>query len=252
MGFDIYTLIFLALAVFIFFRLRAVLGQRTGNERPPIDPLRRGKPPARDGGRESGRETGRETGKVIPLPAPRGSEPVMTSLAEPNSGDLKPAGPRWAGLAEEGSPLASGLDAIAATDKAFDAAAFVTGARRAYEMIVTAFNTGDVKQLRTLLSREVLDAWTQVIQEREARGERVEANFVAIDKADLASASVRGRTAQIAVRFVSQIISVTRDREGAVVDGSAEDIKSVTDLWTFARDAGSGDPNWRLVATDEA
>lgn len=238
MGFDVYTLIFLALAVFIFVRLRAVLGQRTGNERPPVDPLRRDR-------REDARESARESGKVIPLPASRTPEPAGAS-SQPLTAD------RWKGIAEPGSPLATGLDALVTTDKTFNAVAFVEGAKRAYEMIVMAFNTGDTKQLKGLLTREVYDRWAQVIQDRESRGERVEASFVSIDTAELVSAQLRGRTAQIGVRFVSQIISATHDREGKVLEGSAEEIQPVTDLWTFSREVNASDPNWRLAATDEA
>jgi predicted lipid-binding transport protein (Tim44 family) len=61
---------------------------------------------------------------------------------------------------------------------------------------------------------------------------------------------LRGRTAQITVRFVSQLISVTRDKSGNVIEGNAEKVTDVTDVWTFARDLSSRDPNWKLVATE--
>ena len=86
--------------------------------------------------------------------------------------------------------------------------------------------------------------------EREKRGETVETRFVSIDKADITAAEMRGRTAQVTVRFVSQLISATRDKEGNVIDGNAEKVTDVTDVWTFARDVSSRDPNWKLVATE--
>ena len=61
---------------------------------------------------------------------------------------------------------------------------------------------------------------------------------------------LRNRTAQIKVRFVSQIISVTRDKAGTVIDGDPEKVTDVTDIWTFARNLPSRDPNWKLVATE--
>ncbi len=73
---------------------------------------------------------------------------------------------------------------------------------------------------------------------------------MSIDKSDIIGAEVRGRTAQVTVRFVSQLISVTRDRNGNVIDGSPEKVTDVTDVWTFARDVSSRDPNWKLVATE--
>jgi len=230
--FDIYTIIFLALAVFIFLRLRSVLGQRTGRERPPYDPYS-----ARDAVRTPAND------KVVALPT-RGPEPATTSAAPPAPVD------RWKGIAEPGSGLAAGLDAILADDGSFDIKHFLAGARGAYEMIVTAFAEGDRRNLRNLLSREVYDGFEAAIREREARGEKAQTRFVSIDKADIVAAELRGRTAQITLRFLSQLVSVTHDRTGAVIDGSPDKVAEVTDVWTFARDVSSRDPNWKLVATE--
>ena len=103
-------------------------------------------------------------------------------------------------------------------------------------MIVNAFAEGDRRTLKNLLSREVYDGFEAAISEREKRGETVETRFVSIDKADIAAAEMRGRTAQVTVRFVSQLISATRDKDGNVIDGNAEKVTDVTDVWTFARD----------------
>src|SRR5205085_2084948 len=229
--FDIYTIIFLALAVFIFLRLRSVLGQRTGRERPPYDPY-------------SAREAARTTDNVVSLP-PRSAEPAPTPAAE-----AEPAADRWKGIAEQGSPAAIGLDALLAQDPAFDVRHFLTGARAAYEMIVTAYAQGDRRTLKNLLSKEVYDGFEQAIKDRETRGEKAETRFVSIDKADITAAEVKGRTAQVTVRFVSQLVSVTRDKDGNVIDGSPDKVTDVTDVWTFARDLSSRDPNWKLVATE--
>ncbi len=233
--FDIYTIIFLALAVFIFLRLRSVLGQRTGRERPPYDPYS-----ARDAVRSPATEK-----KVVALPqrgADAASRPTDTS---------PPPAERWKDVAESGSAVAAGRDAIAAADSGFDAKHFVTGARAAYEMIVTAFAGGDRRQLRSLLSREVYDGFDAAITERERRSETAETRFVSIDGSTVTAAELRNRTtAQITVRFVSKLISATRDRSGAVVDGSADKVTDVTDVWTFARDVSSRDPNWKVIATE--
>jgi len=230
--FDIYTIIFLALAVFIFLRLRSVLGQRTGRERPPYDPYS-----ARDAVRGSTNDN------VVTLPG-RSSEAAVKPV-EP----VEPA-ERWKGVAEAGSPVAAGLDAIARDEAGFDAKHFVTGARAAYEMIVSAYAQGDRRALKNLLSREVYEGFEAAIRDRETKGETSETRFVSIDKSDITAADMRGRTAQVTVRFVSQLVSVTRDRNGAVVEGSPEKVTDVTDVWTFARDLSSRDPNWKLVATE--
>jgi predicted lipid-binding transport protein (Tim44 family) len=227
--FDIYTIIFLALAVFIFFRLRSVLGQRTGAERPPIDPY---------AGRD--RAAGDSAGKVVALPTRHTEAPVIA--------DTPPA-ERWKGIAEAGTPVASGLDAILARDTGFDAKHFVAGAKGAYEMIVSAFAEGDRKTLKQFLSKEVYDGFEGALRDREQRGEKVETRFVSIDRADVVGAEVRGNMAQITLRFASQLISATRDTSGEVIEGSADKVTSMTDEWTFARDVTSRDPNWKLVAT---
>jgi predicted lipid-binding transport protein (Tim44 family) len=230
--FDIYTIIFLALAVFIFLRLRSVLGQRTGRERPPYDPYSS----ARDAIRPAPGD------KVVALP---GRAPDTAKPVEP----VEPVD-RWKGIAEPGSALAAGLDAIAGEDKSFDPKHFLTGARAAYDMIVTAYAAGDRRQLKGLLGREVYEGFENAIKEREQRGETVETRFVSIDGADLTAAEQRGKTAQVTVRLRSQLISVTRAKDGAVIDGNPDKVTDVTDVWTFARDVSSRDPNWKLVATE--
>jgi predicted lipid-binding transport protein (Tim44 family) len=231
--FDIYTIIFLALAVFIFLRLRSVLGQRTGRERPPYDPYA-----PRDAVRGATNDNvvtlpGRATAEGTQKP-PESSEPVE----------------RWKGIAESGSAVATGLDAIVREDKTFDAKHFVAGARAAYEMIVLAYAEGDRRSLKNLLSREVYEGFEAAIRERENKGETVETRFVSIDKSDITATELRARVAQITVRFVSQLISVTRDKANNVIEGNPDKVTDVTDVWTFARDLSSRDPNWKLVATE--
>ncbi len=126
----------------------------------------------------------------------------------------------------------------------------MAGGRAAYEMIVTAYAAGDRRQLKDLLAREVYEGFETAIREREQRGEKIESRFVSIEAAEIIAAELRGKTAQITVRFVSQLVSVTRDRAGAVIDGSPDKVTTVTDVWTFARDISSRDPNWKLVATE--
>jgi predicted lipid-binding transport protein (Tim44 family) len=226
--FDIYTIIFVALAVFIFLRLRSVLGQRTGRERPPYDPFS---------------VRGSTGDKVVTLP---------TRAVEQAAKPVEPVEPvdRWKGIAASGSATAAGLDAIFATDKTFDPRHFLTGARAAYEMIVVAFAQGDRRILREWLSKDVYDSFEAVIRERESRGETTESRFVSIDTTEIAGAELRGRTAHLTVRFVSQLVSVTRDKSGNVTDGNPDAVTDVTDAWTFARDVSSRDPNWKLVATE--
>jgi predicted lipid-binding transport protein (Tim44 family) len=233
---DVTTIIFLALAVFVIWRLRSVLGQKTGHEKPPLDPFsrREAAPPPGPGPRPAG-------DNVVRLPG-ASNGPAATTV------ELAPD--RWNGVAEPGSPVAAGLDEIARIEPAFDARGFVEGAKMAYEMIVTAFAQGDRKILKNLLSRDVYEGFERAIVERERQGQKAETTFVSIDRADIAGVEVRNRVAQVTVRFLSKLITVTRDAQGTVVDGSPDAVVDVTDVWTFARTLGTRDPNWQLVATE--
>jgi predicted lipid-binding transport protein (Tim44 family) len=117
-------------------------------------------------------------------------------------------------------------------------------------MVVTAYAEGDRRTLKNLLSRDVYEGFDAAITERERRGETAETRFVSLDTADIIGAEIRAKSAQVTVRFVSKLISVTRDKTGAVIDGNPEKVTDVTDVWTFARDISSRDPNWKLIATE--
>ena len=140
-------------------------------------------------------------------------------------------------------------------EPSFNPSEFLEGAKSAYEMIVTAFAQGDRKTLKDLLSREVYEGFERAITERERRGETVETTFVSIDKAEIAGAELQGKTAQIVVRFLSKLITATRDASGSVVDGSPEAVADVTDVWTFARSLAAATPtgsSWRPKRGNEA
>ena len=232
---DIYTIIFLALAVFIFLRLRNVLGQRTGSERPPFDRTARNTVP------------GAPDANVVPIPGKVIDQAPLAPTAEP-------AAPtdRWKGLTEPGTALGQGLDAIVAQDSSFDPRHFLSGARSAYEMIVLAFANGDRRALRDLLSSEVYESFDVVIKDREKHEQKTETRFVSIDKAELVGAGMRDRRAQGGVGCVWRMISGGRDKTGTIVDGNPDKVADITDVWTFARDTSSRDPNWKLVGTGSA
>ena len=153
-------------------------------------------------------------------------------------------------FAAPGTPLKDQLRTVAKVDASFNPKEFVNGARMAYEMIVVAFADGDRKTLKNLLSREVYEGFDAAISERESKGEVVRSSFVGIEKADIVGAEVKDSEANVTVRIVSQLISATYDKAGALVDGDADTVAEVNDLWTFARDIRSRDPNWKLIATE--
>lgn len=225
---DFITLFFLVAAVLIFLQLRSVLGRRTGNEKPPIDPY---------SPRDAARSPSSDDNKVVTLPK-RGEAEEENRYAEIDA------------VAPVGSSLNDSLRELSKTDPSFRPKEFLNGARMAYEMIVMAFADGDRKSLKNLLSKEVYDGFNAAITEREGRGEVVKSTFVGIEKIDMTGASIRDSEEQITLRIISQLISATYDKEGKLIDGDAENVSEVDDIWTFSRDIRSRDPNWKLIATE--
>jgi predicted lipid-binding transport protein (Tim44 family) len=142
------------------------------------------------------------------------------------------------------------LDAIAVADRDFKPQAFLSGARAAYEMVVHAFAAGDSATLRSLMAPEAFANFDNAIRARAAAGQIMTTTVVSIDDATIVDAQLLGATAHLRVRFAATLSSVTRDAAGAVVDGSANAVADHIDLWTFARDVRSRDPNWMLTATE--
>lgn len=235
-AFDIYTLLFLVLAVVIFIRLRNVLGRRTGNERQPYDPYTR-------------TEAKRTDEPVVALPRGRSSRVKTAEAPGPSLEDIEA---RLGRYATKDSPLGKSLTAMMRADPGFDPGQFLDGAKAAYEMVVMAFAQGDEAALQQLLGEDVYDGFSRAIREREERGEKLESNLVSIDKADIIEAEVKNSTAYVTIKFVSDLVSVTRDADGEVIEGDPKKVREVTDIWTFARDVASKNPNWKLVATEAA
>lgn len=221
-GLQFLDIIFLGLIVaFLFFRLRGVLGRRTGNERPPTNPYS-GRPNpvgARDG-----------DGIVRPLPAPEDRRPM-------------------AGTVQQSGEPASALDAIRGLDPTFDAAHFLEGAQAAHTMIVEAFAAGDRAVLRDLVAPDVFERFDAALREREEKGLRGETTVVEGERAEIVGASARDRELHVTVRFASRIVSCVKDAEDRIVEGHPTVPQTVIDVWTFSRDIRSRDPNWLVIAT---
>jgi predicted lipid-binding transport protein (Tim44 family) len=208
------------LAGFMAFRLYSVLGRRTGHERTRDDSLRL------PDGAQPNQKTPPAKDNVITLPE---------RPAKPSAG--------------ASGPLARALMEIKLQDRGFDSEKFVSGARAAYEMIVTAFAKGDRDTLRGLLSDEVFDTFEKAIKGRETRTERVEFTFLSLKGARITSAEMKGRMALVTVTFESEVMMAVYDPKGALVEGDPKTPREATENWTFSRDTGSKDPNWILVAT---
>ncbi|MBV8794184.1 MAG: Tim44/TimA family putative adaptor protein [Hyphomicrobiales bacterium] len=223
---DLPTVIFAIVALFVAWKLRSVLGMRQDSDRPGelMAPLRRAPGPA--------------------------SAPVAQPDAAPSAPVSQPPADRWKGVAEPNPGVWSGLDAIASADRSFSPEAFLSGAKVAYDMVVHAFAAGDSDALKSLMAPEAFANFESAIHARADAGHTMSTTVVSIDNATIASAALAGQTARVSVRFAAKLASVTRDAHGAVVDGAPNAVVDHIDLWTFARDIRSRDPNWQLTATE--
>ena len=213
-------ILFAMIAAFLVLRLRSVLGRRTGHQRPPSEA-----PP------ENGVKTKSEE-NVVELSDQTSNESDL------HSEDADPSDPVAAGLAE-----------ISAAAPSFEPTTFVSGAVAAFEIVVQAFAEGDRDSLRGLLNNEVLDNFGLEIDKREKAGETLETTVIGIKKENIIEARVNGETAFITVEILSEQVNVVRDSDGQTIDGDENQITTVTDIWTFARNTRARDPNWRLVET---
>lgn len=194
-----------------------------------------------------GRRTGHEQ-RQLPTPADAGA--IAARPAAPAPGDARAEG----GQESESMvsvPAQSGLRALIAVDRSFDVTQFLGGARAAYGMILEAFWKGDRETLTRFCDADVLNAFNTAIAAREAAGHQLENRLVRIDSANISDARVENGRAYVTVRFEADISAVTKDASGTVIAGSLVDAVPAVELWTFARDLRSADPNWHLVETDE-
>lgn len=213
-------IVFAMIAGFLVYRLRSVLGRRTGEERQRPNPF------VADPNAQPLPDN------VIPLPD-RGRPVPDSSAPDP----------------DEAFSLAAGLAQVKAADPSFDEKPFVQGARGAFTLIVGAYAQGDTAALRPLLSDDVYDSFAAEIRRRLAAGEKHETKIQRIKDADVLEARVDGRTALVTVKFVSDQIIVTYGADGAVLDGDPDRLLEIVDIWTFARNTRARDPNWSLIET---
>ncbi len=215
----IQLLVLAGIAVFLILRLRGVLGTREGFEKPPV---------------------------ARPEPSSRVGKPEF---------DVIEGGPDLDITDHVAEDLASAkaLASMKRVDPSFNVSEFLGGARGAYEMILMAFEKGDLDEIVPFISEDVYEAFASVVDERQRQGLTVEAKFIGISDMALTEAVFDDATseAEVSVRFKSEMTSVVRDSAGDIIEGSEKEIKRQKDTWTFARKMDAGDPNWRLVATGE-
>lgn len=209
---DPVLLFFIGVAGFVLFRLFSVLGTRTGHE-------------ARH--------------EADPRPRSSGDENAA-ARADTTADDAEDA---------PVVPVSTNARVLREADARFDEGEYLSGARLAYEMIVEAFASGDLKSIRAFLGDSVYDAFKQAVVAREEAGHAADVKFVGIEHAAIVDADVDDDWMTAVTEFTSNQVRVTRDKEGEIVDGDPNRIELVKDRWTFAKKRSSRDPNWTLIAT---
>jgi len=211
----IQLLVLAGIAIFLILRLKNVLGTREGSEKTPV-------------------------------PAPSSSD-ARTKF------EVIEGGPDEDILdhADEGSAQALALAEMKGAEPSFNVTEFLGGARGAYEMILMAFENGELDQIKPFLSDEVNETFAEVVKTREDQGLSIDATFIGIRELALADAAFNKKTGEgeVSVRFVGELTSVVRNSDGEIIEGNPKEIKRQKDIWTFARKMGTDDPNWLLVAT---
>ncbi len=236
-SFDPFTIAILVAAIVVLLKLRSILGQKTGHQEDLSDLFDREKQ------KRQSHKDGPSADNVVKLPTRGQADGAEADEKDPMLKQIdKIAKPR--------TKINKGLKEILAADPGFNPKEFMAGADMAYEMIVNAFAQGDTKSLGNLLSREVFEGFKSVIDDRESRGETVKSTFIGIDESQVQMAELKDYEAHITIKFISQIVSATLDKDGVVIEGDDKDIARVKDVWTFARDTRNNDPNWKLVATE--
>ena len=225
------VIVFAVIAAFLVYRLRSVLGTRHGDERnrpnpfsvapltkgPEVAPIPLSRKPAR--------------------PAAINWEASQSFIVESKTKDAL------------GDGVKEGLSEIAAADATFDIQDFIAGARSAFTMIVTSYVKGDRALLKSLLSETLYKDFSAGIAAREQAGRTSTIEVHRITSAKIIDARLAGVMAYITVDFDVEETTVTRDAAGQVVEGDPERISEVTDIWNFARDIRTADPNWILIET---
>lgn len=211
----IQLIVLAAIAVFLILRLRNVLGTRDGFEPTQVDerPVQRNMDVIEDDTRTSDTD--------------------LTDHVDPDS-------PAYAALVE-----------MKRAEPSFSLSEFLGGAKQAYEMILIAFEKGDLSDVRAFLAPEVATAFDTAIEGRKSAGQSADVQFLGTRETALAAAefNTANAVAELSVRFVGEMIVAIRDAEGNVVEGDAKTPRKQRDTWTFEREMGAADPNWRLVAT---
>jgi len=208
-------LIFAAIALFLIFRLRSILGSRDGFEQ------KRPEKSAFDGTAQTDNDNVPK--KIVPL---RTKKMAASKIAN-----------------------GQGLEAVRQADRLFKDDEFMQGAASAFNMVLQAFADGDLPTLRRLLAFELYEEFARSIHTRNNDGDQLAITVHAINDVQLKDGSVKDSIASVTVTFISEQSRTVKNNAGEIVEDESEERAVITDIWVFERDTQLDDPNWKLVET---
>lgn len=216
--FDI--LVLLVVVAVIFYRLRSVLGVRNVND--------------------NNRKTAEENAaKLFDLLMKEAEQKQMNIMVQNE----------LSSTSVEGKEL-SETDKVLLNIPNFDKNRFLSGAKKAFEVIVEAFAKGDVSTLELLVNKKLLNKFQDVLEQRRIDGVVAETDFIGFNNAEIVEAKINSnKVAKIIVKFVSEQVNLLKNKHGDVIEGDDRFIQCITDVWTFERTLTSSNPNWLLVST---
>ena len=212
-------LILAAVAAFLFWRLSVVLGTRSGFEKTADIPLR--------------------------------ESPGKSTTKAKIENDLNTDDDDISDYVELTSEAGQALKQMKEFDTGFSVNQFVSGAKSAYEIILMAYENGDLAELEIHLANDVFKDFESVVTDRADKGYKVEANFLGVREIRIRDAvfDEKNKNAEITVFFKCELTSVVRDKDDNVIEGNLSEVRKHSDIWTFARVLGTKDPSWKLIAT---
>ena len=213
-----------AVAFFLFWRLRSVLGSRQGFEKVNKNV---------DEKTKSSKTNTNSGDKIIDL---------KSSIIDEDIADY----------VDESSEQFKILSELKKLEDGWLVSNFVSGAKLAYEEILMAFENGDLNKIKKLSSKEVFTAFKDVIDDRNQKGFQVEAEFGGVRDIRIKDVKLNKKNleANITMIFQCDITYSIKDKNNKIVEGGSDKIKKQKDIWTFTRKMNSDVPIWYLTKTE--
>jgi predicted lipid-binding transport protein (Tim44 family) len=217
-------LILAMIAVFIINRLKNALGKKTGNENDIVEKFTQRKAPFKE------------------------SDPDTTSetIIESKSNKVK------LHKLHNDKKINDSINNIIRIDENFEINSFLDGAKKAFEYILTQYSNNDLNSLKKLVSKDIFNAFENQIKQRTKKSETLEITVISVKEPKIIDVSIdKKSTAVFKLRFDSDQVQITKDKDDKIIDGDSNQILSIIENWTFSKNLNSNDPNWTLEKIEE-